>query len=182
MSSTTFGYDTSEDRIWMSFDDGSPRLWLTRRLVSHLLSPMLGAFESAAPGGEGGAPASVRVALEHELAMNELLPGEQSLPIRMGVASSAESQGIEHVLCVGLAATFDAGACSLRFNTADGERVLQMSRVAMHRWLRGLHLVMRHAEWGLPAPPWLARSCLPDALRSRILGGAPLPPEPAQGE
>lgn len=177
MVSSTFGYDKREDRVWLSFDDGTPRLWFTRRLVSHLLGPMLGPFEAASPGGQGGAQASTRVALEHELAMNELLPGERALPMKMGTESASESQNAEHELCTGLNASFDASQCHLRFSTVDGERSLQMGRVSMHRWLRGLHLVVQHAEWALPAPEWLTRSCLPEAVRSLVQGAASLPPE-----
>ena len=144
MVSSTFGYDKREDRVWLSFDDGTPRLWFTRRLVSHLLGPMLGPFEAASPGGQGGAQASTRVALEHELAMNELLPGERALPMKMGTESASESQNAEHELCTGLNASFDASQCHLRFSTVDGERSLQMGRVSMHRWLRGLHLLVQH--------------------------------------
>ena len=60
MGSTTFGYDQGEDRVWLSFNDHSPRLWFTRRLVSHLLGPMLGPFEAASPGGQGGAQIGFR--------------------------------------------------------------------------------------------------------------------------
>ena len=60
MGSSTFGYDKGEDRVWLSFNDNTPRLWFTRRLVSHLLGPMLHAFELAAPGSQGGADAGTR--------------------------------------------------------------------------------------------------------------------------
>jgi hypothetical protein len=176
MNSTTFGYDKAEDRLWMSFDDGTPRLWFTRRMASHFLGPMLNPFESTAPGNQGGAVAAVRVALEHELAMNELMPGERALPLKMGVDTSGESPSADHLLCTGLTASFDTGQCRMHFHTVDGEWDLQMSRVAMHRWLRGLHMVVQHADWDLPAPAWLSRSCLPDAVRSLLLGAPPSPP------
>lgn len=181
MTSTTFGYDRAEDRLWMSFDDGSPRLWFTRRMVSHLLGPMLQSFESTAPGGQGGASAAVRVALEHELAMNELMPGEQVLPIKMGLDTSSGSLEGEHLLCTGLTATFGADQCRMRFNTPEGDRGVQMGRVAMHRWLRGLHMVAGQAEWALPAPEWLTRSWLPDPVRALLLGAEPPPPAPDPG-
>lgn len=173
MGSTTFGYDKGEDRVWMSFNDDSPRIWLTRHMVSQLLGHMLGAFEVAAPGAMGGAPAATRVSLEHELALNELLPGEQALPMKMGSETRIESRRADYQLCTGLVATFDASRCRLQFGTAEGPRVLRMDRVGMHRWLRGLHLVTRHADWALQAPDWLTRSCLPAAVRALVEGAVP---------
>ncbi|WP_342128848.1 hypothetical protein [Hydrogenophaga sp. OTU3427] len=181
MVSTTLGYDKREDRVWLSFDDGTPRLWFTRRLVSHLLGPMLRPFEASAPGGQGGAGAAIRVALEHELAMNEPLPGEVAPPMKMGLEAPDASPDADDQLCTGLNAAFDAGQCRISFHTREGERVLQMGRVGMHRWLRGLHLLVRHAEWELLAPEWLTRSCLPEAMRSLVQGAASLPPDANPG-
>lgn len=179
MGSTTFGYDQGEDRLWLSFDDGTPRLWFTRRLASHMLGPMLRRFEEAAPGREGGAVASTRVALERELALNELLPGERRLPIKMGAEALNVSRLADYVLCTGLKASFDGAQCRLRFNTDQGRRVLNMDRVTMHRWLHGLHMVVQHADWALDVPEWLARSCLPEAMRALV---APFQTPPASSE
>lgn len=165
MGSTTFGYDPSEDRVWLSFNDDTARLWLTRRLVAHVLGPMLRSFEAAAPGRQGGAKASTRAALEHELALNELLPGEQRLPITMGCEPPRQSRDADCLLCTGLTVSFVADQCQLFFATHQGRRGLSMGRVAMHRWLRGLHLVAQHAKWDVAVPEWLSRSCLPEAVR-----------------
>jgi len=181
MGSTTFGYDPGEDRVWLSFNDDTPRLWFTRRLVSHLLGPMLQAFEGAAPGRQGGARASTRVALEHEIALNELLPGERRLPIRMGSEAPGLSRDAEHEVCTGMTASFVADQCRLRFDTSEGRRELTMGRVAMHRWLHGLYLVAQHAHWALPVPEWLSRSCLPEAVRA-LVQAAPPPPAPRPGD
>lgn len=181
MGSSTFGYDQGEDRVWLSFDDDTPRLWLTRRLVSHLLGPMLKAFEEAAPGREGGASAGTRVALEREIALNEWLPGERALPMKLGTESARESRDAAYQLCRGLSASFSGSECRLRFKTEEGDRGLSMGRVAMHRWLHGLHLVTQHADWALPVPEWLSSSCLPESLRALVQGARQAPP-PADGD
>ena len=168
MASTTFGYDKREDRVWLSFDDTTPRLWLTRRMVSHLLGPMLKPFEVASPGGQGGAQAGTRVALEHEIAMNESLPGETTAPLKMGTEAESDRPDTGYMLCTGLTASFDPQMCRLAFMTDEGERGLHINRIAMHRWLRALHMVMQHGEWGLSAPEWLTRSCLPQAMRTLV--------------
>jgi hypothetical protein len=182
MGSTTFGYYQGEDRVWLSFNDHSPRLWFTRRLVSHLLGPMLLAFEAAAPGHQGGAKASTRAALEHEIALNELLPGERRLPIRQGREAPGLCGAGDPLVCTGVAASFVADHCLLHFDTGEGRRALTMGRVAMHRWLRGLHLVAQHANWCLDVPEWLSRSCLPEAVRVLVQeASAHRPPDLGSG-
>lgn len=179
MASTTFGYDKREDRVWLSFDDKTPRLWLTRRMVSHLLGPMLQPFEVASPGGQGGAQAAMRVALEHEIAMNEPLPGETTVPLKMGTETEHDRPDTGYTLCTGLTASFDPQMCRLTFMTDEGERRLHINRVAMHRWLRGLHMVMQHGDWGLNAPEWLTRSCLPESMRALVQDATSKPPPSA---
>lgn len=182
MGSSTFGYDKGEDRVWLSFNDDTPRLWFTRRLVSHLLGPMSHAFEAAAPGSQGGADASIRAGLEHEIALNELLPGERALPMKMGTETASASRDADYQLCTGLTATFDGGQCQLGFNTREGDRALRMGRVAMHRWLHGLYLVAQQADWALVVPGWLSRSCLPEAVRALVQDASTHPPpEPGAG-
>jgi hypothetical protein len=179
MGSTTFGYDPGEDRVWLSFNDDTPRLWFTRRLVSHLLGPMLHAFEQAAPGSQGGADASTRAGLEHDIALNEWLPGDRAVPLKVGSETASASRDADYLVCTGLKASFDAGQCQLRFDTSEAERSLTMGRVAMHRWVHGLHLVARHANWALTVPEWLSRSCLPEAVRALVQDAhANPPPEP----
>lgn len=183
MTSTTFGYDRHEDRVWMSFDDGEARLWLTRRLVVRLLGPMLAHFESTAPGALGGASPGVRVALEHGLALNEPLPGQRAAPMRMGSEAPAESARATYLMCMRVQARFDERDCRLSFACEEGERVLQLSRVGMHRWLRALYLVAEHGQWALQVLGWLRQSCLPEALQPLVDGsaGAALPPEDEPG-
>jgi hypothetical protein len=182
MGSSTFGYDKGEDRVWLSFNDDTPRLWFTRRLVSHLLGPMLHAFEQAAPGSQGGGDACTRAGLEHEIALNELLPGERVSPLKMGSETASASRDADYQLCTGLKASFDGGQCRLRFNASEGDRSLAMGRVAMHRWLHGLYLVAQHANWALAVPEWLSRSCLPEAVRALVQNAnTNPPPEPGAG-
>jgi len=172
MTSTTFGYDRHEDRVWMSFDDGAARLWFTRRLVVRLLGPMLAHFESTAPGAQGGAASGVRVALEHGLALNEPLPGQRAAPMRVGSEAPAESARADYLMCRQVQAQFGDRQCRLAFATEDGERALKLSRVGMHRWLRALYLVVEHAQWAVEVPGWLRQSCLPEALRPLVDGAA----------
>ena len=167
--STTFGYDRMEDRVWLSFNDGSPRVWLTRGLVKHLLGPMLASFERTAPGAQAGGSAQGRLLLEHRLAMDESLPGQRGAPMRMGSESSADSAQADYVMCTGVTARFDASRCSVHLVCRDAERVIRLSRTSMHRWLRGLRLVSEHAQWDIEVPDWLRQSVLPPALASLLV-------------
>ena len=45
MTSTTFGYDQEEDRLWICHNDEHPRIWLTRRFTQGLLGPMADLIE-----------------------------------------------------------------------------------------------------------------------------------------
>lgn len=175
MASTTLAYDAHEDRIWLSFNDDSPRLWLTRRLIEQVFNHGLKLLEQTTAGAQGGADAATRIALEHELALNELLPGEHRLPIKMGKESQSQTQRETHVLCTGVTMNFGPENCSFIFLLAQGRRELPMSRVMLHRWLHGLYLAVCQANWSLRnVPSWLSQSQLPQAVQA--LTQHPLPP------
>jgi len=176
MTSTTMAYDAHQDRVWLSFNDDSPRLWLTRRLIEQLFSHGLSLLEKTTGGEQGGADAATRIALEHQLALNELLPGEQKLPIKMGQESPQQTQRETHVLCRGITMNFSDRNCELIFLLPEGQRKLAMSRVMMHRWLHGLNLAVRQARWALTrVPQWLNQSQLPAAIQA--LTEMPIPRE-----
>ncbi len=180
MPSTTLAYDAHEDRIWLSFNDDGPRLWLTRRLIEQVFSHGLILLEQTTAGAQGGADASTRIALEHELSLNELLPGEQKLPIKMGKETQAQTQRESHVLCTGVTMNFGPENCSFIFLLDEGQRQLSMSRVMTHRWLHGLYLAVGQARWSLAhVPTWLSQSQLPASIQA--LTQKPLPEGLADG-
>ncbi|HMP09712.1 hypothetical protein [Hydrogenophaga sp.] len=176
MSTTTFGYDTVQDRIWMRSNASGRTVWLTRRMVAHLLGPVLQSFEAAAPGAEGGAPPATRAALEHELALHEPVPGGGAAVIRTNRepsrGPSADLHGED--LCTRIMTTTTSREVTLQISTTGAPLTLRLSRRGMHLWLQGLVMVLRRADWNLPQPlpGWLQTGVLPPAVR------AILPPQP----
>jgi hypothetical protein len=63
----------------------------------------------------------------------------------------------------------------MTFDTASGPLALQLSRKGMHLWLRGLAMVLKQAQWGMPQalPAWLDAGLMPPAMRALI--DKPLP-------
>lgn len=187
MWSTTFGYDAGQDRVWLTFNDGLPRVWLTRRLLASLLGPGMRAMEASTPGGEGGASAAIRADLEHDLAMNELLPGEERLPLRMDQHPPGAFDDVPGELCTSLTMNFSPQRCEIVMHCRDSTRKLSIERVALHRWLFAMVRVVQEAGWNLQdMPVWLSRSLLPQAVRSLIEGprvaGLEDEPEPDAGK
>jgi hypothetical protein len=182
MLNTTFGYVDAQDRVWLSLGESTPRVWLTRRITLHLLGGMARQLELSTPGAVAGADAATRARIEHQLALHEDAdpdggaPGE--VPIRLGQEAREVTRGAEYLLCTGLQATFRPdGQCAVTLNLEDGSgRVLQFSRAGLHRWLRGLWVMARHAGWldAAEVPAWLCESMLPPALQAvvRAPGGA----------
>ncbi|WP_066262137.1 hypothetical protein [Hydrogenophaga flava] len=84
MTTTTFGYDPAQDRIWMRVHDQDITLWLTRRMVRSILGPMLKVFEESTPGQQGGAAPRARASIEHQLSLHEAAPGQRPAQIRAG--------------------------------------------------------------------------------------------------
>lgn len=171
MWSTTFGYDAGQDRVWLTFNDGLPRVWLTRRLMASLLGPGMRAMEASTPGGEGGASAATRADLEHALAMNELLPGEERLPLRVDHHPPGAFDEVPGELCTSLSMNFSPQRCEIVLHCSASTRKLSLERVPLHRWLFAMVRVVQEAGWNLQdMPPWLSRSLLPAAVRSLVEG------------
>lgn len=175
LTTTTFGYDALQDRIWMRVHEQEQTVWLTRRMVTVILGPMVQAFESATPGEQGGASAPARVALEHELALHETAPGQAPPQIRAGRVPPSEDSDPQHRLCKSINAKADHQSMTMTFETASGPLALQLSRKGMHLWLRGLTMVLKQAQWGIPRalPEWLNAGLMPPAMQALI--DKPLP-------
>ena len=181
MTTTTFGFDAVEDRSGMRVHELDQTVWLTRRMVVVILGPMLQAFENATPGEQGGAPAPARAALEHDLALHETTPGKAAPQIRAGHVPPSEDSDPQFRLCTRISAQANNQSMAMSFETASGPMVLQLSRQGMHLWLRGLSMVLKQAQWGMPAslPKWLDAGLMPPSIQALI--DKPMPPDPANG-
>lgn len=181
MTTTTFGYDALQDRIWMRVHELDQTVWLTRRMVVVILGPMLQAFESATPGEQGGAAAPARAALEHDLALHEAAPGKAAPQIRAGHVPPSEDSDPQTRLCSRISAQANNQSMVMTFDTASGPMVLQLSRQGMHLWLRGLVMVLKQTDWGMPQalPKWLNAGLMPPSIQALI--DKPMPQDPASG-
>lgn len=170
MTTTTFGYDAKQDRIWMRSHEQNRSVWLSRRLVKHLLGPLLSSFEASAPGGQGGAAAPMRASIEHELAFNEVAPGRQPVKIQAGRVSPVAPGSPELHLCTRLRSNTNDRGVVLQFETDEVPLVLRLSRQGMHVWLRGMVMVLKQAEWNLPTelPAWLSAGMVPAAVKAML--------------
>jgi len=171
LGTTTFGYDAVQDRIWMRCNAAQRTVWLTRRMVAHLLGPVLRAFEAAVPGVEGGAPPATRAAIEHDLALHETAPGQGAPVIRSGRVTGQPPPNLHALdLCIRIVTTTGARQVTLELQTTGEPLVLRLSRRGMHLWLQGLVMVQGKAGWDLagPLPEWLKSGVLPPAVRALL--------------
>jgi len=172
LGTTTFGYDAVQDRIWMRSNGTNRTVWLTRRMVSHLLGPVLKAFEAAVPGVQGGAPVATRAAIEHDLALHETAAGQGVPIIRTGrepVRPPSPNLQADD-LCTRIMSTTGGRQVTLQLETTGETLVLKLSRRGMHLWLQGLVMVLHKADWNLPGPlpEWLGGGVLPPAVRALL--------------
>lgn len=175
MTTTTFGFDAAQDRVWMRVHETDQTVWLTRRMVTVILGPILQAFEKATPGEQGGSAAPARAALEHTLSLHETTPGQAAPQIRAGHVPRSEGSDPQQGLCTRIHAQANNRSMSMTFETLSGPLVVQLSRKGMHLWLRGLSMVLKQAQWGIPQalPDWLEAGLMPPAMQSLI--AKPLP-------
>ncbi|HEY9095763.1 MAG TPA: hypothetical protein VIN35_08475 [Hydrogenophaga sp.] len=185
MTTTTFGFDAVQDRIWMRIHELDQTVWLTRRMVTVILGPLVQAFEAATPGVQGGAAAPARAALEHGLALHESAPGEPVAQIRAGQVPPSLDRDPQRGLCIRINAQASDQAMVMTFETVSGPVALKLSRKGMHLWLRGLALVLKQAQWGMPRtlPAWLDTGLLPPAIQALFDRSSPEDPaDPRPGE
>lgn len=175
LTTTTFGFDAEQDRIWMRAHEAGQTVWLTRRMVAVILGPIVQAFENATPGEQGGSAAPARAALEHELSLHETAPGQAPPQIRAGRVPPGTDSDPQHRLCTRLHAQASGQAMSMTFETASGPLDVKLSRKGMHLWLRGLSMVLKQAQWGMPhaLPHWLDAGLMPPSMQALI--NQPLP-------
>lgn len=175
MTTTTFGFDAVQDRIWMRVHEQERTIWFTRRLLSQFLGPVLEAFEQATPGAEGGAPPARRAAIEHDLSLHETLPGQRAPQIRAGRVPPSPGADPQQGLCTRVATRTGQQAVTMTFEAPAGPLVLPLTRKGMHLWLRGLSMVLKQTHWDLPLqmPAWLEAGVMPSALKGLV--DKPLP-------
>ncbi|NZA01101.1 hypothetical protein H0I39_03740 [Ottowia beijingensis] len=117
--STTFGYNVSEDRIWISCAAWPQRVWITRRLARAMVQAVVGVLESAAATSPAAAarPATERAAAAHDASLNQPQPGEQGRALQMG-REAANAPALQHaVLCAQFALEAPGAQHDLVFHT-----------------------------------------------------------------
>ena len=117
MTTTTFGYSATQDRIWMRAHEVDVTVWLTRRMVLSVLGPMLTAFEVSTPGEQGGAAPKARAAIEHHLALHEAAPGQSPPQIRAGREVHAPVNDAMDGLCLRISSRLNGQGVVLQFET-----------------------------------------------------------------
>ena len=187
-ASTTFGYHAGEDRVWISCTAWPQRIWITRRMARGIVQLVATALEKAPPGAPDAdsRPPAERAAADHDASLNRVQPGEPARALQMGREASDAPELASAVLCTQVDLRDDGVQAVLAFHTSAGQRQLLLSRVGLHRWLRGLHIVLGTTDWAdwAPLPDWLTRSYLPPALGALLVvppatgdgGDAPAPP------
>jgi len=182
LTTTTFGYSPQQDRIWMRVHQKETTVWLTRRMVLQIVGPLLERFEQSTPGAEGGAPAPTRAAIEHDLTLHEVTPGQAPASIRAGREVPSPASDPQEHLCTRITTRTTAQAVELVFDTAAGPLTVRLSRKGMHLWYRGLSMVLKQAQWNLPKPlpDWLTSSVMPTAMQN-MLKSPPAGEPPAAG-
>ena len=124
--------------------------------------------------GDPAVDARARAASEHDAAINR--PTTTGLAMQTGRDTHQADAGslVQYLLCTSAVVSAGSQEASLVFRTPEGERSILFNREGLHRWLRGLYLVLQHAGWNLPQPPeWVTRSYLPPALRAILTQPAP---------
>ena len=175
MATTTFGYNPVEDRVWMACSMWQhERLWITRRCAQEVMQAVCRVLEQSAADALG-ADAPARAAAEHDAAINR--PSVTGLSMQTGRDESpqaASAPNMQYVLCTSVRVSAGADEAGLSFQTPAGELTIAFDREGLHRWLRGMYMVLQHASWNLPAlPEWVTRSYLPPALRAILTQPAP---------
>jgi hypothetical protein len=174
--STTFGYNATEDRLWMRCDAWPRRLWITRRIALKVLQAVVQAIEGWHDADGTPADIAERAAAEHDAAINRPSSEEKSPALRMGSETADAAPLKDAVLCTRFSMTRHSDRADLTFGATEGEWRLQLSRTGLHRWVHALHMVINSTQWheGITLASWLTRSYLPPALRALL--DAP-PPE-----
>lgn len=172
MGSSTFGYNTVEDRIWLSNSAWHSRLWLTRKHSKDLLRAITQLLQGAYTDAEETLPADA-IEREHDDAINR--PSNVAgAALQMGRETATEQASIRFVLCTRIALIKSSDKFELILSASDTEYKMLFLREELHRFLRALYLILKQTDWQLPQPPqWLTRSYLPAALQEILQ--APLP-------
>ncbi len=175
MTTTTFGYSSSQDRIWMRVHESDHTIWFTRRMVRSMVGPMLKVFEDSTPGHQGGAAPRARASIEHQLSLHEAAPGQRPAQIRAGREQPSAQNDPQESLCTQITTQATAQTVNLNFETEAGPLVLKLSRKGMHLWYRGLAMVLKQASWDLPdpLPEWLQAGVMPQAVQDLIKQALP---------
>lgn len=151
----TAGYSDSEDRMWLRFGDeeNAVQMWLTRRLLSRLLTQIWGWLAQSAPAVSTPDESARRVAAraEREVALEVKKPMDDKQareaepkamshrPQQAGVVQQVQLKQLE-------------GRARLTFTSGGGQVVMVFGRAELHRMLQMLATRAQASDWGLQAP------------------------------
>ncbi len=169
-SSSTFGYNSVEDRIWLSNSSWQNRLWLTRKHCKELLR----AITQTLQGAYTDAPElpTEDIEREHDNAINR--PSNSTGAVLHVGRDTIKQTSVSYALCTRITLIQYSNRFELALSASKTDYRMMFSREELHRFLRALYLILKQTDWQLPQPPrWLTRSYLPAALQ-KILQ-APLP-------
>jgi hypothetical protein len=162
MPDITFGYSDSEDRIWISLGSRG-RYWLTRRMALGFLPKAAELLEMTVAGGDipNALPASQRVALEFEAALQDGLDGKPAMAVNKETRTEplgADRPPPPPSLLTTLSVSARGEAITLVLEPDRPEASITMQRVEFHRLLGALLRSARNAGWDLRGlPEWMTR-------------------------
>ena len=175
MTSTTFGYDSEQDRLWMMHSDDQPRIWITRRITQGIAGQLTQLIERTTLGLTSDSPTR-RAEVEHRMAVRETPDGAaRQYPYQMRTESMEDLHAQGFVLCHTLNAQINSGGGEITFTSAAGQVKFEFNRYDLHVWLRAIRMVVNEANWNLtpPLPAWLDEPLLPSSIQNLL--NSPLP-------
>lgn len=175
MTSTTFGYDSEQDRLWMMYSDDQPRIWVTRRIAQGIAGSLMQLIEQTTVGLSGDSPAR-RAEVEHRMAVRETPDGmARRYPYQMRTESKEDLYAQGFVLCHTMNAQINSGGGEITFASAAGQVKFEFNRYDLHVWLRAIRMVVTEANWNLSPtlPAWLDEPLLPSSIQNLL--NSPLP-------
>jgi hypothetical protein len=177
MTSTTFGYDSEQDRLWMMYADDQPRIWITRRIAQGIAGSLMQLIEQTTVGLSSDSPAR-RAEVEHRMAVRETPDGAaRQYPYQVHTESKEDLHAQGFVLCHTMNAQIHSGGGHITFHFYEGNVKFDFNRYDLHVWLRAIRMVVAEANWNLSPtlPAWLDEPLLPSSIQNLL--NTPLPPD-----
>ncbi len=169
-TTTTFGYDSEQDRLWMSYATDQPRVWITRRIAQGIAGSLMKLIEETTIGMVSDSPAK-RAEIEHRMAVRETPDGAaRQYPYQVRTESKEDLHAQGFVLCHTLNAQINSGGGEITFTSAAGQVKFEFNRYDLHVWLRAIRMEVTEANWTLSPslPAWLDEPLLPSSIQNLL--------------